>query len=194
MIDELFREWKASETIHPNSIRDTFNELKIGIRKLLKKHNATMEQVLNEASQSDSDGAESRSFEEMRRWLDRAIEGVTAYLTSSRKVGAKKAVEDIVQFLNQHYGEEISLHAVSERFHLNPAYLSRLFKNETGQTFNDYLSKIRLDAAVNLLRNDQLKVGDIAPMVGYENVNYFLKKFKDYYGCTPSEYRKSHLG
>nr|WP_238357846.1 helix-turn-helix domain-containing protein [Cohnella zeiphila] len=114
-------------------------------------------------------------------------------MSASRKVGARKAIEDIVQYLQRHYAEEISLHAVSERFHLNPAYLSRLFKSETGQTFNDYLSRVRLDATVELLRNEQLKVSDIASLVGYENANYFLKKFKDFYGCTPSEYRNRHF-
>ncbi|MFC5648588.1 response regulator [Paenibacillus solisilvae] len=191
MIDELFRVWKESETIRPDSMRGTLDEMRVGIRKLLRKHGIA-ETVLAELGLAEKDGSEYRSFEDMRRWLERAVDGAVAFLASGRKVGAKKAVEEIVQYLSLHYGEEISLHAVSERFHLNPAYLSRLFKTETGETFNDRLSRIRLEAAVRLLKNEQLKVVDIAPLVGYENPNYFLKKFKDFYGCTPSEYRKNH--
>lgn len=194
MINELIHEWQANDRIRPDSIRDTLDELKVGIRKLLKKYGVAAEEVFGVSGLTDSDGAEYRSLEEMRRWLHRTIDGVTASLSTLRKVGARRAVQDIASYLRQHYAEEISLHALSERFHLNPAYLSRLFKSETGQTFNDFLSEVRMEAAAGLLRLEQLKVGDIGPIVGYDNGNYFMRKFKERFGCTPSEYRRNTIG
>jgi len=85
------------------------------------------------------------------------------------------------------------LNCISEQFFINPAYLSRIFKNEIGQNFNDFLSKIRMDAAAKLLGQEDLKMSNISEMIGYENVNYFLKKFKEYFNCTPTEFRKKHI-
>lgn len=194
MIDELIGEWQSNDQIRPDSIRDTLDELKIGIRKLLKKYGIASEEAFGNPERSNPDGAEFRSFEDMRQWLHAAVQSAISLLSCRRNVGARKAVQEIADYLRQHYAEEITLQDISERFHMNPAYLSRMFKSEIGQTFNDFLSEVRMEAAVRLLRQKNLKIGDIGPLVGYENVNYFMRKFKERFGCTPSEYREKILG
>ncbi|MBN2983166.1 response regulator [Cohnella algarum] len=187
----LFDEWKASVTIHPDSIRNTMHELTVSVRKLLKKYNAVLEQVLQPSEQAGIAWSELQSYDQMKQGLEAMLEAVMAFLGSAQKTGAKKAVGEIIHYIDKNYGREISLYGVAETFHLNPAYLSRMFKNEAGTTFNEYVSQVRMEAAARLLSEEQLKVNDISALVGYENVSYFLKKFKDYYGCTPSEYRKN---
>ncbi|HIV40979.1 MAG TPA: helix-turn-helix transcriptional regulator, partial [Candidatus Mediterraneibacter guildfordensis] len=73
------------------------------------------------------------------------------------------------------------------------SYLSRLFKNEVGQTFSKYLMEFRLRKAANLLENELLKINDVAMLVGYNDVSHFIQYFKKIYGCTPEEYRRKKL-
>ena len=112
------------------------------------------------------------------------------FIVVKKKSGTKKMLDEIVDYLNKQYGEEINLNSVADHFHVNPAYLSRIFKSETGQNFNEYLNQVRMDAAVKLLMQDNFKINDISERVGYGNVSYFLKRFKGYFGCTPSEFKK----
>ena len=73
--------------------------------------------------------------------------------------------------------------------YLSPAYLSRIFKKETGTSFNEYLSGVRIGKAKELLRHPELRLTDIAQMVGYEDQSYFAKVFKRVTGSSPSGYR-----
>ena len=77
--------------------------------------------------------------------------------------------------------------------YLSPAYLSRIFKQETGVTFNEYLNRVRLNKAKELLRRRELRMTDISLAVGYEDQSYFTKVFKRVAGMLPREYREKIL-
>lgn len=190
LMDELFLAFSDSTTISPRSVRNTVLELTVSIQRLLKKNNVQLEHFLNHANLSDKIWNELHSIHELKEWLGHAAKQAMDLLTVAKKTGSKKSIAEIVSYLNEYYDEEISLQAVADTFFLNPAYLSRIFKNETGKTFNQYLSDVRMQAAVRLLLNSQLKIVEISSLVGYENVSYFVKKFKEHFECTPSEYRE----
>lgn len=82
---------------------------------------------------------------------------------------------------------------LAEQFYLHPNYLSRLFKEKTGDNFVGYLTKVRMDKVKELLINTDQKIIDICYMVGYNNSRYFNKVFKQHTGMTPSEYRQTHM-
>lgn len=84
---------------------------------------------------------------------------------------------------------ELTAAAISEELNVHPAYLSRLFKAQTGKNLTDHLSEKRLDLACQLLDGDAHTVKDVAALCGYDNYNYFFKVFKKYFGLTPKEYR-----
>lgn len=103
--------------------------------------------------------------------------------------GKKQIVEDICVYMNEHYAEKISLEAIASNMYLSPIYISKLFKEETGDSPINYLISIRLKKAASLLKNSRLPISEISVMVGYENTYYFSKLFKKHYGVTPKEYR-----
>jgi two-component system response regulator YesN len=80
---------------------------------------------------------------------------------------------------------------VAERFNFSPSYFSRLYKHITGESFVKYVLKRRLKRGMELLQNEKLKINDIARMVGYWSPSYFIREFKNMYGITPAEYRKT---
>ena len=78
---------------------------------------------------------------------------------------------------------------LAEIFNYSSAYLGKLFKNTTGESFNTYLDKVRIQKAKELLMKD-IKVYKVAEHVGYTNVDYFFSKFKKYVGVSPSTFKK----
>ncbi|WP_409293943.1 response regulator transcription factor [Peribacillus sp. SCS-26] len=106
-----------------------------------------------------------------------------------RYSSGKTIVDSVREYLDLHYANEISLSMLSELFHINSAYLSETFKNQIGQNFSDYLVKLRMEKACSLLKDQHIKIIDIANMTGYSNAGYFSTVFKKHFGITPVEYR-----
>jgi len=95
----------------------------------------------------------------------------------------------IEQYISRHYMESVSLQGVCDRFNISQTYLSRLFKKYRGASFNDYLTAIRIDKAKEIiLENSEVKLKDVAEMVGYPDSSYFSKVFRQHVGCKPSQY------
>jgi YesN/AraC family two-component response regulator len=99
-------------------------------------------------------------------------------------------VERIRQFMIAHLSEQVSLSSVAEYMQMNPAYLSRYFKEKTGQNFVDYHRQLRMERAKELLRGTSLKVYEIADQIGYVNAQHFVTAFREYEGITPFAYRQ----
>ena len=97
-------------------------------------------------------------------------------------------IDRIVRYLDENPEEDISHDAIAAKYRLHPGYLSRLFKQEMGETLSEYLLRIKIERAAQLLKEDRYKIGEIAKMVGYSTSSYFSVMFKKYTGCTPREY------
>ena len=93
------------------------------------------------------------------------------------------------KYIESNYDKEICLDDVSRHVDLSTAYFSRLFKQQTGENFIDYLIKIRMEMGKTLLHETTLKTYQVGEKVGYNNTKYFCKLFKNYTGYTPTEYR-----
>lgn len=109
----------------------------------------------------------------------------------ARFSNGKLIIDSVRNYLDQHYASEISLTLLSEMFHINSAYLSEIFKNQVGQNFSDYLVNVRMEKAQQFLRDQQLKIIDVANLVGFSNSGYFSTVFKKHFGQTPVEFRNS---
>ncbi|MCC3374433.1 response regulator [Cohnella sp. REN36] len=100
------------------------------------------------------------------------------------------SIKDAIAYIYDHLQAAVSLKQVAEHLHLNASYLSVLFKEQTGMTFSDYLTRIRLQKAKELLVATRLPIWEIAEKVGYQTVKYFIKVFKDNEGLSPRQYRQ----
>ena len=86
--------------------------------------------------------------------------------------------------------KDISLKELADMVCVSPSYFSTFFKNTTGENYKSYLIKIRLEEAIKLVMNTDLKTYQVAERVGYNNVRRFVDAFKNRYGMSPMEYRK----
>lgn len=105
-----------------------------------------------------------------------------------------KLTKEISEYFHQHFSEKISLEQIAKNMYLSPFYISKIFKEEIGDTPINYLIKIRLEHAKELLLNhSNLSVKEIASIVGYDDAYYFSKLFKKYYEYSPAEFKKRNL-
>ncbi|MCL6585970.1 MAG: response regulator [Anoxybacillus sp.] len=101
-------------------------------------------------------------------------------------------IEQVEVFLHENYHRDLSLEEVAESVHLTPHYFSKLFKKQTGQTFIDYVTKLRIEKAKELLRDERLNIKEVCYDVGYKDPNYFSRVFKKWTNLTPKEYRQQY--
>lgn len=94
------------------------------------------------------------------------------------------------QYIGENYFRPLTLEMVSGEIGFNPTYFSSMFKKETDMNFSDYLKKIRIDNAKNMLLNSEQLIEDISYAVGYSDIKYFSRLFKKQTGVTPTEFRK----
>lgn len=105
----------------------------------------------------------------------------------------ERTITGITRYLQEHLAEEISLSVLADNFHLNPQYISQLFKSEIGVNFLAYLTNIRMEKAKKLLLATSLSIAEVAEQSGYGDYRVFTKVFKKSEGITPSQYRRDFL-
>lgn len=110
--------------------------------------------------------------------------------TENKKVLKLKKV---INYININYNKPISIKDLAVIADYSEYHFIRFFKTETGKTCVDFINSFRIEKASNLLKNTTLSVTEISFEVGYENVSYFIKLFKKFFGLSPSVYRKSYL-
>ena len=106
------------------------------------------------------------------------------------EVQEERTIHGITRYMQEHLTEEVSLSVLAEEFHLNPQYISQLFKSEIGVGFLAYLTGIRMERAKKLLLTTDLPVAEVAEQCGYGDYRVFTKVFKKNEGVTPSQYRR----
>jgi len=123
---------------------------------------------------------------------------VTFDILSQMKEGIKKGatsnhmpvIEEVKEFVETNLNLDISLQMVADHVYLHPAYLSKVFKVETGEGFSEFLCRKKMEKAADLLQNTKQKIYEISDGLGYKDTSYFIRKFKKHYGITPQEYRQ----
>ena len=102
-------------------------------------------------------------------------------------------IQKAKDYIQDHLGESITIKLIAQQVYMSPTYFSVYFKEQTGETILDYITKTRLKKATDLLETTDLKIYDIAVQLGYQDTKYFSRLFRQWYGYTPSQYREAHL-
>lgn len=106
------------------------------------------------------------------------------------RVKPSSAIYPAITFIHNHPRENISMKEMADLCHLSPSYFSRRFRQETGETFVNYINRQKIELAKELLRGTNKSVAQISGEVGYQNVSNFIAVFKRMEGVTPSLYRQ----
>ncbi|SEU29419.1 response regulator [Paenibacillus sp. NFR01] len=123
-------------------------------------------------------------------WLRRRFFELSELLYVKRQRQKRKLIDAIIAYVEDNIETKITLKEVAAHFDFTPNYLGFLFREETGEHFSDFLNERRLKRVCELLTDPSLKIYEIADRMGYKNIIYFNRQFKQNLGLTPGEYRK----
>ncbi|WP_052702756.1 AraC family transcriptional regulator [Paenibacillus beijingensis] len=129
------------------------------------------------------------SIEAWQRNLGEIVLSIIKQLNVN-EVRSKSIVYEMARYIDHNYNDDLSVQEIAKHFHLSREYASRLFKKETGENLNDYIQKIHMTKAQQLLAGGTLKINEIAQMIGYNDEKYFSKVFKKQFGVSPNRFRK----
>lgn len=130
------------------------------------------------------------TLQQLKAWSLQIATAATRHLQAVHKSGTV-AIGRVRQYVEQHITEEFTREDIAAHIHLNPTYLSRMFKKETGVSLSDYVIQQRMQKAKKLLEETNLKVVHVAEAVGYYHLPHFTTMFKKVVGITPQHYRKA---
>ncbi|NCB62066.1 MAG: response regulator [Clostridia bacterium] len=134
---------------------------------------------------------ENASKEKQREWLLTVCQRMSGCLDQRRISTAKRLVEEAERYVRENYqSTDLSVDRLCDHLHISQSYFSTIFKQETGRSYVQYLTDVRMEHAVELLRTTDDKTYLVAEKVGYDEPNYFSYVFKKRFGVSPSQFRK----
>ncbi|MFE5318680.1 response regulator [Paenibacillus sp. NPDC056579] len=136
-----------------------------------------------------SDDGGSLSINQWQKELTEGLTELSKHLLKHQHQD-NNVIYEIAKYIQNHYHQDITLQEIANHFYLSREYISRKFKQEFKVNLSDYLSDIRVEKAKLLLLNPNLRIAQVAGMVGYDDEKYFSKVFKKMVGLSPNEYRK----
>ena len=131
------------------------------------------------------------NLDELTVWLSHILTRFTDCVFNLADIRHKDVIFQAVNYIRRHHAAHISLDDVAQHVHLNPSYLSRVFKEEMGMNFVSYVNSQRVASAKRLLLDSSVPLLEVAGLVGFEEQSYFTKVFKRLTGTTPGKYRES---
>ncbi|OKP80773.1 DNA-binding response regulator [Paenibacillus helianthi] len=140
-------------------------------------------------SQEVSENA-TRSVTHLQVWVKYTVIKAKEYILSLEQ--SQSVVQRVIQFINLHISKDLSREEIANHVYLNPDYLTRIFKKETGMAISDYLLQERLRIAQELLVKTDMPISAVASQIGYSNFSHFSRTFKKHTNLNPNEYRQVH--
>ena len=196
VIDELFQ-----STFGGHRLQESF-WLKICTRLLFNASNMALKQDCFGAEirrtelqllDEFSDPLKHHTAREMRDLVTSYYLKIAESLQQKLGESGDNVIGRIKTYIQENYGQPITIGEIASHVYLTENYICVLFKNKVGVTINNYLTKVRMERAKELLRHNEYKLYDICFMVGYSDASYFSKQFKKYTGVSPKEYRGKYI-
>lgn len=131
-----------------------------------------------------------RDFPSLSAWFYHSIDKYMDAMFAFPHARHASSIQSCIQYIQQHYTSRLTLEDTARAVGLSPDYLSRIFRQETGVTFTQYLNQLRIQKARGLIRHSGLRLTDVCQMVGYDDQSYFTKVFRRIVGMPPNEYRR----
>ena len=136
----------------------------------------------------------AESNRELRSWFVEKFQVCAANISTKKDEHENHLVRQALKYIQENFQKDLSLDALSKELDISPYYFSKLFKEETGSNFVEYLTNLRLERAKVLLMDENRSMKKICMEVGYSDPNYFSRIFKKNLGVTPTEYRERERG
>ncbi len=131
------------------------------------------------------------TVDEITGWLNKITARFTTSVFRFGEAKHQDTVYKALDYIKHNYMNKMTLEEVAEHVYFNTTYFSKIFKNETGTTFNKYLNKVRITASIQLLGDKDMTLADIAHAVGFHDQSHYSKVFRTITDTSPKKYRES---
>lgn len=188
-IEELIRQLRESKaTVQEYQL--ALMEILIEMLRLLRNYQVKIDEVFGKSFDPYGEVGQFRSLEEVSEWLKNKGEKIFDLIRKERHASTNMMTQKAKHYIEEHYTDsKLSVEDLCNFLNVSATYFSVTFKREMGMSFISYLTKVRLEHAVELLDSTEEKSYMIAQKVGYTEANYFSYVFKKKYGVSPSKYR-----
>jgi two-component system response regulator YesN len=185
--DELDHAWNDS----PELLAEMYHTLASACYRYAHVNGETLAQLFERIGEKDGIPELSTllSVKRMKEWAVGLCVKLASGNTEEIRHSRTFVVNQVKDYIHDHLSEDVSLHILADQVNLHPVYLSKVFKLETKEGIKDYLHRVRMEKAVHLLKNSELRIYEITTEVGYLNTPYFIKVFKKEFTMTPQEFR-----
>ena len=136
---------------------------------------------------------EVRFFTDLVNYSKKLLQRIYDFYHDKNPVDSTNLIENAKRVIESNFAGDISLEQVARHVHLSPAYLSELFKKQTGMSFIDYKTIVRIENAKKLLSDPTATISEVSVKVGYSDPKYFSKLFKKITGKTVYEFKKEQM-
>ncbi|MCM0649502.1 response regulator [Clostridium swellfunianum] len=157
----------------------------------LSEYNISVEDARLESLDVYERAAETSNLNEAYNWVYKVLLNIIEAVKEAALEANDTSIYKAIDFIKEHFCEDISLSDVAKEVYLSESYLSRKLKKVKGISFVEYITRLRMKKAMELLKDPSIKINDIAKRVGYPDYRYFSQTFKKYYGYSPSEFIKT---
>lgn len=122
--------------------------------------------------------------------FERVVEDLFDIYSKSQNHEYNELTISAMEIIQQDYHKEITLEGLAQQINVTPQYLSKIFKEDTGSTFKEYLNELRIEEAKKMLKEGKKSIKEIGFSIGYNDTSYFIRTFKKYEGITPKDYQR----
>lgn len=133
-----------------------------------------------------------QDFDRLCQWMTRVVNTTMDSIFDFGDVRHANIIHRSVQYIHANYAQHLTLESVAQEVHLSPTYFGRIFKEGTGESFSAYLTRVRIQRSKELLHYENIRLTDIALLVGFEDQSYFSRVFKRMEGISPRRYREKN--
>jgi len=157
------------------------NEMNINLNAVFDKEQLLWEELMK-----------AETISGVKSWMNRIFDSVIASMEKGHNHQYGRIIEEAIKYIRGNYQNKITVKSIADELRYSTNYLNNVFKQKTGETILEYITKIRVLEAKQLMTNDPtIKMYELAEAVGYNHESYFRSIFKQYTGLTPKEYKDS---
>ena len=188
LIHDVYRRFAQMTNITPHQIHNHSVELICYMFSALQELKISTRVMVDQEVSLYAQVQQMKNIDELSLWLqDIAVKVVEQIEQNDEQ--KNPTIKRVLQYIDKHLSDNLSLKTLSAALHINGAYLGQLFIKETGETFSSYLNRKRIEEAKHLLMDSDLGLNEVASRVGYVNQSYFSQLFKKAVGVYPNKYR-----
>lgn len=189
-IENYYDELSRLSNLSIEYIRNSTMHIIINIIKVFSETSGDTKKIINSLDFKYIDFLKLKRLDEFKTWLKVFFQKIYELAVDNMQKKVSKVVNDSLDYIDRHCYEEISLKLIADKIYINASYLGQIFKKEIGESFTDYVNKLRMQKAKELLVSTNLKVYEVSERVGFKDSHYFIKIFKKYVGVNPSDIKR----